>query len=167
MLNPEGEVRPAPSRWVQALGLVGWLVLCFGASASALLGRPDEWYARLNKPSWNPPGWLFGPAWSTLYTLMAIAAWLVWRRGGWKAQSGPLGWFLAQWVLNALWTPLFFGLHRPDLAFAEILFLAAAIAVTMVRFWRVTPAAGLLLVPYLGWVCFAATLNFTLWRMNA
>ena len=113
------------------LGLIGWLLLCF---APALLGArfmPGEWYAALQKPAWNPPGWIFGPVWSALYTMMAVAAWLVWKRGGFAGQSRPLGWFLAQLILNAAWTPLFFGLHRPDLAFAEILLLWLAIGAVL------------------------------------
>lgn len=127
---------------------------------------PGEWYAGLNKPAWNPPGWLFGPVWSALYTMMAVAAWLVWRRGGFAAQRRPLGWFLAQLVLNAVWTPLFFGLHRPGVAFAEILLLWLAIAWTIAAFWRVHRTAAWLLAPYLAWVSFAAVLNGTLWRLN-
>jgi tryptophan-rich sensory protein len=150
----------------QALALLGWLALCFAASGSAVFIAPGGWYAGLNKPSWNPPAWLFGPVWSLLYVMMAVAAWLVWRQGGWRSQGRALGWFLLQWLLNALWTPLFFGLHRPGLAFAEMLLLWLALAATVRAFWQVRPAAGVLLVPYLAWVSFAALLNFTLWRLN-
>ncbi|MCU0784896.1 MAG: tryptophan-rich sensory protein [Verrucomicrobia bacterium] len=128
---------------------------------------PGEWYATLKKPSWNPPGWIFGPVWTALYTMMAVAAWLVWKRGGFVAQRRPLLIFLAQLALNALWTPLFFGLHRPGLAFAEIVLLWLAIAATIPTFWRVSSLAAWLLVPYLAWVSFAAVLNFTLWRLKA
>ena len=150
----------------QALVLLGWLVLCFSASATAVFVSTDGWYAGLHKPSWNPPAWVFGPAWTMLYLLMAIAAWLVWREGGWKAQGRVLAGFLLQWLLNALWTPLFFGLHRPGLAFAEIVLLWLAITATLWSFWRVRKLAGLLLVPYLAWVSFAAVLNFAIWRLN-
>ena len=126
-----------------------------------------DWYAALHKPSWNPPPWVFGPAWTFLYITMAVAAWLVWREGGWKAQRRALGLFIVQWFLNALWTPLFFGAHRPGVAFGEIVLLWLAIAATLVAFWRVKKAAGLLLVPYLAWVSFAAALNFTIWRLNS
>ena len=97
---------------------------------------------------------------------MAVAAWLVWREGGWKWQGLALGIFMIQWLLNALWTPLFFGMHRPGLAFAEIIALWLAITVTLLLFWRARPLAGLLLTPYLAWVSFAAFLNFTIWRLN-
>lgn len=150
----------------QALALLGWLALCFAASASAVFVSTGDWYASLNKPPWNPPVWVFGPAWTLLYILMAVAAWLVWREGGWQAQGRALRLFLLQWFLNALWTPLFFGLHRPGLAFAEIIALWLAIAATLWSFWSVRKLAGVLLVPYLAWVGFAAVLNFTIWRLN-
>ncbi len=149
------------------LGLLGWVLLCFAAASLGALCPPDEWYAALRKPSWNPPGWIFGPVWSALYTMMAVAAWLVWKRGGFAAQRRPLGVFLAQLALNALWTPLFFGLHWPGVAFAEILLLGLAIAWTITLFWRVQRAAAYLLMPYLAWVSFAAVLNGTLWRLNS
>ncbi|CAN5511469.1 hypothetical protein BH20VER1_BH20VER1_03430 [soil metagenome] len=98
--------------------------------------------------------------------MMGVAAWLVWRRGGWGQHRAALALFVAQWLLNALWTPLFFGLQRPGLAFAEILLLWVAIVATIMAFWRVTKPAALLLVPYLAWVTFAAALNFTLWSLN-
>jgi tryptophan-rich sensory protein len=127
---------------------------------------PGEWYASLKKPSWNPPGWVFGPVWTTLYVMMAVAAWLVWKRGGFSSQRPALVLFLAQLALNAAWTPLFFGLHRPGLAFAEILLLWLAIAAALAAFRPVSRAAAWLLTPYLAWVSFAAVLNFALWRLN-
>lgn len=156
----------SPSSLRQTLALGGWLLLCFTAAGTGTFVSTGGWYVALQKPSWNPPAWVFGPAWTLLYILMAVAAWLVWREGGWKAQARPLAWFLVQWLLNALWTPLFFGLHRPGLAFAEIILLWLAIAATLAAFWRVRKGAGLLLVPYLAWVTFAAALNFTIWRLN-
>ena len=127
---------------------------------------PGEWYASLNKPSWNPPAWIFGPVWTLLYTMMAVAAWLVWRRGGFAVHRKPLACFLVQLALNAAWTPLFFGLHQPGWAFAEIVLLWLAIVATLAAFWRVHRPAAWLLVPYLAWVSFATFLNFTLWQMN-
>ena len=149
-----------------ALGYLAWLALCFVASVGAVLVVPGGWYAGLAKPAWNPPSWVFGPAWTLLYILMATAAWLVWREGGWKVQGRALGLFLGQWLLNTLWTPLFFGLHQMGLAFAEIVLLWIMIALTTQAFWKVKRSAGLLMLPYLAWVSFAAVLNFTLWRMN-
>lgn len=159
-------IRPGARRLRVWLALGGWLLLCFGAAAFGGLFMPGEWYASLKKPSWNPPGWVFGPVWTTLYLMMAVAAWLVWKRGGFPAQRRALALFLVQLTLNAAWTPLFFGLHRPGLAFAEILLLWLAIAATLAAFRPVSGVAAWLLVPYLAWVSFAAFLNFTLWRLN-
>ena len=144
-----------------------WLLVCFAAPALGSAAGPGEWYARLAKPSWNPPGWLFAPVWTALYAMMAIAVWMIWRRGGWRAQRVSLGLFLTQLVLNALWTPLFFGLHRPDLALVDIIALWFAIVATIMAFARVHRGAAALLVPYLAWVSFATLLNFTLWRLNS
>ena len=127
---------------------------------------PGDWYATLRKPSWNPPNWIFGPVWTALYTIMAIAAWLVWKRGGFPGQRLALSLFLAQLLFNALWSPLFFGLRHPGLAFADIVLLWLALLGTVAAFWRARPIAGALLLPYLAWVTFASALNFALWRLN-
>lgn len=150
----------------KGLGLAGWLLLCFAAAAFGSLFLPGEWYAQLRKPAWNPPNWIFGPVWTALYTLMAVAAWLVWIRGGFAAQRVPLGLFLLQLLLNAAWSALFFGLHNPGLAFAEIVLLCLAIMGTLIAFWKAHRVAAVLLLPYLAWVTFAAVLNFTLWQLN-
>jgi benzodiazapine receptor len=155
---------PARRRW---LVLAGLLALCFGAAAIGSPFIPGAWYASLTKPAWNPPSWVFGPVWTTLYTMMAVAAWLVWQRSEGEARRLALGLFFGQLVLNAAWTPLFFGLHLLGVAFAEILLLWLAIAATIVAFHRVHRLAAWLLVPYLAWVGFAAFLNYTLWRLNA
>ncbi len=151
----------------QIASFTAWVLLCFAAASFGALFMPGEWYASLNKPTWIPPAWIFGPVWTALYTAMALAAWIVWRRGGWAAQRRPLLLFLAQLVLNALWTPLFFGLHRPGLASAEILLLWLTIAATLVAFRSASRAAIWLLAPYFAWVSFAAVLNLTLWRLNS
>jgi translocator protein len=153
-------------RWFTITALLGWIILSFSAAALGGLFSPGDWYRSLNKPTWNPPGWIFGPVWTALYTAMGVAAWRVWRHGGWRVQRTPLIWFLIQLALNAAWTPLFFGLQQPGLAFAEIVLLCVAIAVTLGLFWRTDPIAGWLFVPYLAWVSFASLLNFVLWRMN-
>lgn len=155
------------SGWISSWGLIAWLVLCFGAAAVGSQFGPGEWYAGLRKPSWNPPSWVFAPVWTALYTLMGIAAWLIWRRGGWKVNRLALTAFLTQLVLNAAWSWLFFGLRNPGLAFAEILLLWLAIVWTWRLFRRINPAAGALLGPYLAWVSFAAVLNAVLWRLNS
>lgn len=150
----------------QLAGLAGWVLACFTAAAIGGLFRPGSWYTALRKPPWNPPSWLFGPVWMALYLMMAIAAWLIWRRGGFSRQRRPLGLFIAQLALNALWSPLFFGLKRPGLAFAEILILWGMIGATLYSFRKENLGAAALLLPYLGWVTFAAALNFTIWRLN-
>ena len=150
----------------QTLALAGWLVLCFAAATSAVFVSVDGWYVTLNKPSWNPPSWLFGPVWTLLYIMMAIAAWLVWRKGGWALQRWPLSLFVIQWLLNAIWTPLFFGMHLIGLALVDIVLLWIAIVATLAAFWRVSKPAAWLLVPYLMWVSFATALNFAIWQLN-
>lgn len=149
-----------------ALALGGWLVVCFTAATTGAVFPPGDWYAQLHKPAWNPPNWVFGPVWTLLYITMAIAAWLVWRRGGFMAQKKPLSLFLLQLFLNGLWTPLFFGLHWPGLALLDLLLLWLALLATVIAFWKVRPLAGALLVPYLVWVSFAGALNCALWRLN-
>jgi benzodiazapine receptor len=156
--------RENPWRW---LALAAWVILCFSTAAPAGLFPPGEWYAALNKPSWNPPSWVFGPVWSTLYVMMAVSAWRVWCRGGFARQLRPLTVFLVQLALNALWSPLFFGLKQPGVAFAGIIALWLAIACTIAVFWREHRTAAWLLVPYLAWVSFASVLNGVLWRLNA
>jgi tryptophan-rich sensory protein len=146
--------------------LLGWLVLVFVAAAVGRSFPPGAWYAGLAKPAWTPPNWLFAPVWTLLYLLMGLAAWLVWERRGTSGGRWALGLFLVQLGLNALWSWVFFGLHRPGLAFVEIVLLWLALAATIGAFRRVRPLAAGLLVPYLLWVTFAAALNFALWRLN-
>jgi translocator protein len=148
-------------------GLIAWIGLCFAAAAIGVQFQPGGWYAGLKKPSFNPPDAVFGPVWTALYTMMGVAAWLVWRRAGCRAARWALTLFVGQLALNAAWSWLFFGLHRPGLAFAEIVVLWLAIAATLVAFWRWQWQAGALMAPYLAWVGFAAVLNFSLWRLNA
>ena len=157
---------PSSSPRKNAAALAVWIAVTFLAPALGAWAMPGEWYAALRKPSWNPPTWLFGPVWTALYLMMATAAWLVWRRGGCSGQRRALTLYLVQLVLNAAWTPLFFGLKMPGIAFAEILLLLAAVVTTAFAFRRVNKAAGALLVPYIAWVSFAGLLNFTLWRLN-
>jgi len=149
------------------LALLAWVAFTFSATATSVFIAKNAWYSGLVKPDWNPPAWLFGPVWTALYIMMAMAAWLVWREGGWRVQRWHLGIYLVQWTLNALWTPLFFGLHRPGLAFAEIIVLDLAVLATIIAFWRVKRLAGAILVPYLLWVAFATVLNGAIWRLNA
>lgn len=152
----------------QIVGLIGWLLLCFAAAAigAAASVQAATFYQQLAQPSWAPPASVFGPVWSVLYALMGITTWLVWREGGWRRQRGALALFVIQLALNALWSWLFFGWHRGALAFTDIVLLWPLIAATLVWFWRVRPLAGALLLPYLCWVSFAATLNFAVWHLN-
>jgi len=149
-----------------ALALAAWLALVFTAAAMGGFFLPGDWYAGLQKPAWNPPNWIFGPVWTALYMIMAVAAWLVWKRGGFAGQRVALSLFLIQLLFNALWSPLFFGLRHPALAFVDILLLWLALLGTVITFWKALPLAGALLVPYLAWVTFASALNFALWRLN-
>lgn len=152
----------------QLLGLIGWLFLSFAASAvgAAASIQAQSFYGQLVQPAWAPPPWVFGPVWTVLFALMAIAAWLVWREEGSRSRRLALSLFLAQLVLNALWSWLFFAWHNGALAFADIILLWAVILATLLFFWRIRPLAGALLVPYLLWVSFAAALNHALWQLN-
>ncbi len=146
-----------------SLALAGFILITFCAPLLSLGSMPGAWYAGLNKPSWNPPSWLFGPAWTLLYTLMAVAAWQVWKRVGF---SRSLGLYFVQLAFNAAWTPIFFGAHQLGWALIEILIMWIMILLTLLSFSRVNPTAGWLFAPYLAWVSFASFLNFTLWRLN-
>ena len=123
-----------------------------------------SFYAQLSKPWWAPPGEVFGPVWTILYTLMGVAAWLVWRRPGAKALA--LGLFGVQLAANSLWSWLFFAWHLGALAAAEVLVLLSLIVATVVGFSRSSALAGLLMVPYLLWVSFASVLTWAVWRSN-
>ena len=125
------------------------------------------WYATLAKPALNPPSWLFGPVWTTLYLLMGIAAFLVWRKG-WnnKGVKAALSLFGVQLILNALWSIIFFGLHSPAWALIEIIAMWIAIVSTIAVFAKISRSAAWLLAPYILWVSFALYLNYAIWRLN-
>jgi benzodiazapine receptor len=126
------------------------------------------WYATLARPELAPPNWVFGPVWTTLFALMGIAAFLIWKKGiSHKPVRSALWVFLIQLVLNACWTIIFFGLHSPGIAFAEIVILWVAILGTIILFARISRAAAWLLLPYILWVSFAAYLNFSIWTLNS
>ena len=152
----------------QLVGFLGWVSLCFFTAAIGSIAsvQARSFYAELIQPAWAPPAWLFGPVWTLLYLMMAMAAWLVWRRKGFAAARFTLGLFVIQLAINALWSWLFFAWHLGGAAFADILVLLVLISATLVRFWQHSRAAALLLVPYLCWVCFAAVLNFSVWQLN-
>ncbi|MET0377522.1 MAG: TspO/MBR family protein [Spongiibacteraceae bacterium] len=152
----------------QIIGLIVWLGVSFIAAAigSAASINAGSFYAQLVRPDWAPPANVFGPVWTLLYLLMGVSAWLVWRIGGFRATRSALTLFLVQLVVNALWSWLFFEWHRGALAFVDIVLLLGLIVATFVSFWRIKPLAGVLLVPYVLWVSFAAALNYSLWILN-
>lgn len=150
------------------LALAGFIALTLAVSAigaRATLPEIPGWYAQLAKPSFTPPNWVFGPVWTTLYILMALAAWLVWRADR-PARRPALALWGVQLALNLTWSLLFFGAHRIGLALAEIVVLLLAIGATILLFARVSRVAAVLMVPYLAWVGYATALTFELWRLN-
>jgi translocator protein len=149
--------------------LILFLVVTFLAAAigsAATASSVSEWYLTLRKPSWNPPGWVFGPVWTLLYVAMAVAAWRVWRRAETGAARTTLWLYGAQLALNALWSILFFGLRRPDLALVDVVVLWGLLVVLLVRFARADRLAAALWTPYVAWVGFATVLNATIWQLN-
>lgn len=152
-----------------ALKLVASLLLSFSAAAAGSLATTaqSDWYKQLARPSFNPPGWVFGPVWTLLYILIGVSFFLIWSRGfSGKAGRAALICFLAQLVLNAIWTLLFFGLRSPLLAFIDIALLLVAILLTIISFSAISRLAACLLIPYLAWVGFATVLNAAIWRLN-
>ena len=149
-------------------GLIVWLLITLAAGALGALATRDAraFYGGLVKPAWAPPGWLFGPVWTTLYVMMGVAAWLVWRNAGWAGATGALSLFVAQLVCNAAWSWFFFAWRRGALAFADIVILLILIVATLIAFGRVHRLAAVLLVPYLAWVTFATVLTHAVWRAN-
>ncbi len=143
-----------------------FLLLSLAAGGAGAIWPVDAWYFKIRRPSWTPPGWLFGPTWTVIYVLIGISAWRVWRVGGLRRDPVALGLFAGQWVFNFAWTGLFFGLKRPDIALAEIVVLLALIAATARRVKRHDGPAAWLLLPYLGWVAFATALNAAFWWLN-
>jgi tryptophan-rich sensory protein len=146
------------------VSLMLFIVLVLGGGlVLGFLTTPGEWYAGLVKPSFNPPAWLFGPVWTVLYVLIAIAGWRVWQRDrtGW-----PMKLWWTQLALNFLWTPVFFGAHQLGLALVVILLMLAAILAFIATAWRLDRVAAWLFVPYAAWVAFASVLNGSIWMLN-
>jgi tryptophan-rich sensory protein len=138
-----------------------------GLSGFATARGVSTWYPTLVKPSFNPPAWVFGPVWTVLYIMMGVAAFLVWQRGlDGDGVRIALTAFAVQLALNGIWSILFFGMHAPGWALAEIILLWMAIGTSTLLFWRVVPSAGVLLLPYWMWVSFATVLNASLWWLN-
>jgi len=159
------EVRSGPNR---ILGLAGWLFLVGIAAGLGALASIDAatFYRSLDLPSWAPPAEVFGPVWTALYVAMAVAAWLVWSARGWQGAWFALSIFCAQLVANALWSWLFFAWRAGAPSVADIVVLWVLVVVTVIAFFRVRTAAGVLMVPYLAWVTFAAFLDVAVWQRN-
>ena len=158
-----------PTALRQALGLMGIVVVCFvvaGVGGAVTNGSLGDWYPALKKPAWTPPDWVFGPVWTVLYLMMAVAAWLVWKTSGWPRARVAIGLFAAQLALNLAWSWLFFGLRSPGLAAVEVLVLWLAIAATAAAFLRHSRLAAALLLPYLAWTTYAAALNWVIFWIN-
>jgi tryptophan-rich sensory protein len=148
------------------IALAGFVAVCFLAALTGAWFRPGAWYERLKKPSWRPPNRLFAPVWTVLYLMIALAGWRVWRHAGFAGAGLALAVYALQLVFNAAWTPLFFGLRRPALGFADIVLLWLSIVATLALFLPLDGFAPALLAPYLAWVTFAGALNFAIWRLN-
>jgi tryptophan-rich sensory protein len=148
------------------MGSTGWWAfvgICFVVSLSGAVFKPGDWYARLRKPRWRPPNWLFGPAWAVLYIMIATAGFYVWQAEG---GGGARVVYAVQLLCNAAWSGLFFGLRRPDIGFYGLVALWMSILGCIIVFAPVSATAMWLMVPYLAWVSFAGVLNWTLWQMN-
>ena len=154
-------------RDILALVLLVGLCLGVGGLGGAVTAESvTTWYATLNKPSFNPPNWIFGPVWTALYILMGVAAWRVWRAADRDTARGPLAVFALQLAVNLGWSVAFFGLRNPGLAVIVILALDLLVLATALMFRRIDRLAAWLLVPYLAWISFATLLNVTIWRLN-
>ena len=160
-----GQLRLAYLRW--ALVTVPAIVfLGFISGRAANSGYGNRWFDALEKPAFTPPGWAFGTAWTILYTLMGLALAIIVHARGSRGRGAAILLFLVQLAMNLLWSPLFFRAHQVNNAFILILLLIAAVAATAFLFWRIRRGAGLLLLPYLAWLVFAAALNYEIGRLN-
>ncbi|MGH3726476.1 MAG: TspO/MBR family protein [Mycobacterium sp.] len=162
----QGISRRWPAEWAGLAVSVTAVTIAAGVGGVAVASAAET-YARLQQPGWAPPASLFGPAWTLLYALMAVSAWLVWRSHPSRENRVPLAVYGVQLVLNMAWTPLFFGLGWRGTAFIEILVLWGFIAATVVLFWHRSRWAATLLLPYVAWTTYAAVLNFSVWQLNS
>ena len=165
---PERAATPRPSHGdaVALAALLALSAVVATVSGVVTVHSVETWYPTLAKPPFNPPNGLFGPVWTVLYIAMAIAAWRVWKLRGQANVKSALGLYVGQMALNFAWSLLFFGLHYIGVALIDVLALLLALAATTIAFLRMNRVAGLLMVPYLAWVSFAALLNFEIWRLN-
>lgn len=158
--------KPTAKEYAVGLVIVAACLGVGGLGAIFTSSSVSTWYLTLAKPAWNPPGWVFGPVWTTLYVMMGVAYWLVWRVRGANTRRATVL-FVGQLVLNLAWSALFFGLQRPDLALLEIVVLLTAITFTAIEFRRHSPLAANLFCPYIIWVAYATSLNAAIACMNA
>lgn len=152
----------------QVKGLLAWFAITFAAAGIGAMASSgaDDFYAQLVRPSWAPSASVFGPVWTLLYVLMALAAWTVWRIRGTSTAPRTLALYVAQLVVNALWSWLFFAMRSGAAAFVGVVLLFALVAACTAAFWRARRLAGVLLLPYLAWVGFACLLTWQVWRLN-
>lgn len=160
------ETSRARPRSLVALAVSVLAVVAASALGGLATSSAADDYGRLEQPGFAPPSWVFGPTWTVLYLLMAVAAWLVWRTGPSPDTRRALTLYAVQLVLNAAWTPLFFGLGWRGIAFFELGALLLVLIATVVLFWRRSAVAGAMLLPYLAWSGFAWCLNFAVWQLN-
>lgn len=155
-----------PVRSASIVVLLSLVVLCNALGLLVAAVTDLAFYAALVQPPWAPLPEVFAPVWTTLYTLMGIAAWLVWHSPINSDRAAGLGWWAGQLVLNVVWTPIFFGAHQLGAGLIVMVVLFACVLATVVSFWRASKLAAIMMVPYLGWVGFAAVLNAALWWLN-
>lgn len=161
--------RPEIGTGKDLLALALFVGICLGVGGlggAVTATSVTEWYPTLNKPSFNPPNWVFGPVWTALYVMMAVAAWRVWRAAERDTARGPLAVFALQLAVNLGWSVAFFGLRNLGLAVVVIIVLDLLVLATALMFRRVDRFAEWLLIPYLAWIAFATVLNVTIWRLN-
>ena len=158
--------RGGARKWLMLAALLILVLVVAAVGGIFTTPKIPGWYAALNKPFFNPPSWIFGPVWTVLYVAMAFAAWRVWLAPGSTARSAALGWFFAQLFLNALWSPVFFGMESPGIALVIILALLAALSMTVRSFFAVDRIAAWIMMPYLAWIAFASLLNAAIVQMN-
>lgn len=149
-----------------SISLFVFITLCFAAAMTGAAFRPGEWYEALDKPSWRPPNWVFPVVWTVLYGMIAVSGWLVWTTAEGSDATIPMIAWVVQIVFNALWSPVFFGLRRPDLGMIVLVALWISVAVTIVVFWPISSLAAGLLLPYIVWVSIAGALNWSVMKRN-
>jgi translocator protein len=154
----------------KTLGLIAAVLICLASGFTGFVATAPSiptWYAGLHKPVFNPPNWIFGPIWTTLFILMGVAAFIVWDKGiKQKKIKLAISVFAVQLILNSLWSFLFFYFHSPFYAFLELILLWCAILWTMILFHKISKIASLLMLPYILWVSFAGVLNFSIFLLN-